>query len=52
MILCRDVYHCTPSELAAQDYKVVALHKAFIEAEQQNDALNNKNKGKKKRKGR
>lgn len=49
--MCRDVYHCTPSQLKQEDYRVVALHMAFIEAEQevrqQEEA--NKSKGKKRR---
>lgn len=55
MILCRDVYHCTPSQLAKEDYKTIRLHMAFLDAEQENKKLNSPNKpmvtgGKKKKK--
>jgi hypothetical protein len=33
LVLCRDVYHCTPSELAAQDAEDVLLTLAMLEAE-------------------
>ncbi len=33
LYLCRDVYHCTPSALAEQDYQVVMAHMACIAAE-------------------
>lgn len=26
LILCRDIYHCTPEELDRQDYGTVLLH--------------------------
>ncbi len=32
--LCRDVYHCTPSELDAQDARTIALHIAFMNVEE------------------
>jgi hypothetical protein len=31
--LCRDVYHCTPSQLADEDAATVELHIRFIELE-------------------
>ena len=31
--LCRDVYHCTPSELAKQDLKTVLRHMVVMNAE-------------------
>lgn len=33
LVLCRDVYHCTPSELAAQDAEDVLTTLALLEAE-------------------
>lgn len=33
MQLCRDVYHCTPSELDAQDFETVMQHVRFMEIE-------------------
>jgi hypothetical protein len=33
LILCRDVYHCLPSELDKEDWQTIANHIAMIEAE-------------------
>jgi hypothetical protein len=33
LFLCRDVYHCTPSELGEQDYVTVMNHLSCIAAE-------------------
>lgn len=34
-ILCRDVYHCTPLELARQPLDQIMLHLEFMRVEQQ-----------------
>lgn len=31
--LCRDVYHCLPSELDEEDWAVIRVHLALMEAE-------------------
>jgi hypothetical protein len=31
--LCRDVYHCLPSELAEEDATTVLLHLSLLDAE-------------------
>lgn len=31
--LCRDVYHCTPSQLDREDWDTIATHIALLEAE-------------------
>lgn len=33
LVLCRDVYHCTPSELDAQDWERVATHLICLDVE-------------------
>ena len=33
LCMCRDVYHCTPAELARQDAVTIACHLAMIAAE-------------------
>lgn len=33
LVLCRDVYHCTPLELAKQPLKKVMRHLACLEVE-------------------
>lgn len=33
LILCRDVYHCTPSQLDAEDGSRVLMHLALLNAE-------------------
>ena len=33
LILCRDVYHCTPNELDAQDMERVGAHLVCLRAE-------------------
>lgn len=33
LVLCRDVFHCTPSELAAQDADDILTTLALLEAE-------------------
>jgi len=33
LLLCRDVYHCTPSELAEQDWYVVNKHIRLLSVE-------------------
>lgn len=33
LLLCRDVYHCTPSELDAQDWERVQLHLVCLNVE-------------------
>lgn len=33
--LCRDIYHCTPAELARQDWQTVLEDLAMLEAEHQ-----------------
>jgi hypothetical protein len=33
MRLCRDVYHCLPSELDREDWGRVRMHMAMMEAE-------------------
>lgn len=35
LILCRDVYHCLPSQLYKEDYRVVAAHLALADEEAQ-----------------
>lgn len=34
-ILCRDVYHCTPSQLAKEPLDMIMLHLEFLRVEQQ-----------------
>lgn len=34
LVLCRDVYHCTPSELDAQDAERIATHLLCMEVEE------------------
>ena len=31
--LCRDVYHCTPAELRAQDWETIRTHMALLDME-------------------
>ena len=38
LILCRDVYHCRPSELEEEDWATVATHLALLEAKAEMDA--------------
>jgi hypothetical protein len=33
LVLCRDVYHCTPSELDEQDWGRVAAHLICLDVE-------------------
>ncbi len=33
LVLCRDVYHCTPAELDEQDWERVATHLVCLEVE-------------------
>lgn len=33
LLLCRDVYHCTPSELAEQDWETVRVHLRLLSVE-------------------
>lgn len=33
LVLCRDVYHCTPSELYQQDARIVMAHLACLDVE-------------------
>lgn len=33
LVLCRDVYHCTPAELDEQDWARVQMHIALLNAE-------------------
>lgn len=33
LVLCRDVYHCTPSELGNEDWDVIELHLEMMAAE-------------------
>ncbi len=35
LYLCRDVYHCTPSQLAAEDAVEIQKHLAMLAAEAQ-----------------
>lgn len=35
LVLCRDVYHCTPSELMREKWSVVRDHLICLAAEQQ-----------------
>ena len=46
LFLCRDVYHCTPGELDAQDYKTVTEHLACIAAESMVKEAREKRNGK------
>lgn len=34
LVLCRDVYHCTPSQLAAEDWETVREHLRLLAVEQ------------------
>lgn len=42
LMLCREVYHCTPSELAEQPADVVQMHLSLINAENRVRKLRNK----------
>jgi hypothetical protein len=33
LLLCRDVYHCLPSQLDEEDHLVIASHLAMMDAE-------------------
>ncbi len=33
LLLCRDVYHCLPSELDQEDWGRIQLHMAMMQAE-------------------
>jgi len=33
LVLCRDVYHCSPSELGEQDWLTVMTHLHLLETE-------------------
>jgi hypothetical protein len=35
LILCRDIYHCTPGELDAQDWERIEEHLVCLEVEAQ-----------------
>jgi hypothetical protein len=35
LILCRDVYHCTPEELAKQDWDTVQRHLMLVNLEKE-----------------
>jgi hypothetical protein len=37
LTLCRDVYHCRPSELAEEDWATVSLHLKLLEAKAEVD---------------
>jgi hypothetical protein len=55
MVLCRDVYHCTPAELEKQDWATVEIHLELLNQEtevrnMQRQAEINKAKAKRRRK--
>jgi hypothetical protein len=56
LVLCRDIYHCTPNELDEQDAQTVQLHILMHNAEQEElsrkqGGTKRKSKGKGKPKG-
>lgn len=38
LVLCRDVYHCRPSELAGEDWATVSLHLKLLDAKAETEA--------------
>jgi hypothetical protein len=38
LTLCKDVYHCRPSELAEEEWATVQLHLKLLEAKAEVDA--------------
>lgn len=45
--LCRDVYHCTPSELDRQDADRIQMHIAIMNLEAEAEALHRQHASKK-----
>jgi len=41
LILCRDIYHCTPSELARQDPQVILAHLTALDVESDYRSMHN-----------
>ena len=41
LILCRDIYHCTPSELYEQPVDVINMHLALIGVEKRVEEFRN-----------
>lgn len=39
LLLCRDVYHCRPSELAEEDWNTINLHLKLMEAKSEIDEI-------------
>lgn len=44
LTLCRDVYHCLPSELDNEDWRTIADHVAMMEAEAEERKRKRKNR--------
>lgn len=40
LLLCRDIYHCLPSQLAREDYDTIQTHLALMEVEKEVDDFN------------
>ncbi len=41
-LLCTEIYHCTPSELDAQDHETVQMHIAFINMKREKERIDQK----------
>lgn len=52
LVLCRDVYHCTPSELAAEDWRTIEAHLEVMAAEAQVRDMTSGNRGTRRTRGR